>query len=475
MKEYLNILELAAKGNLPKKIDETSEISVNTVKELIEAGYLSAIDTSSLDGISYLNTRITLIGRKYLSDQEAQDKENFLEISENRIRLFISHSSKDSDLVQLIIELLQSALHLSASNIRCTSIDGYRLPGGADTDKELRQEVHEADAFIGVISSHSINSLYVAFELGARWGINRPLIPLITPGSDPKILSGPLKGINALNAGNRSQLHQLISDLSRELYLKYDSPAAYEGKIDAILKMESSSPSQEFRTLFGIDINKQEGIHLVYAQLALSQQQNEKGEPIRYPFVKPGEENTGVAFSIERPVSSSELRSAKYLSDVMGREIKQSPLLSSDYEVQDKYNFSFISFGGPSSNFKSRDALTNDGNILLNFVDNTFITCRTQRKVIELQPGLDYGLILKLHPSQFPEKTWIICAGIGEWGTSGATWFLAYKWREIYIFAKGDPFAIIVKVREKKDESSEAVVKIKSPDDAERFADTIRK
>jgi hypothetical protein len=64
------------------------------------------------------------------------------------------------------------------------SIDGYRLPGGADTDIQLRQEVHEADAFIGVISSHSISSLYVAFELGARWGAGRPLIPLITPITD---------------------------------------------------------------------------------------------------------------------------------------------------------------------------------------------------------------------------------------------------------------------------------------------------
>jgi hypothetical protein len=473
MKEYLDILELAAEGYLPEKIDETSEISVDKVRELIEAGYLRAIDVSSLAGIAYSNPKITLPGREYLNELKSQDKKEFYEMTNSRIRLFISHSSKDSEFTQLLIELLLAALHLSTSNIRCTSIDGYRLPGGAHTDIQLRQEVHEADAFIGVISSHSIGSLYVAFELGARWGAGRPLIPLITPGTDSKILGGPLTGINALNAGNRSQLHQLVSDLSTGLHIQSEPSAVYERKIDDILKTEDKSPFQKFKILFGADIAVQSGLHLVYAQLALPQQQNRNGEPITHPFVKPGEESSGTGFSIERPVSSCELRAAKYISESMGREINQSPLLSSDFEIQGRYNISFISFGGPSSNLKSRDALTNDGNNLIKFGDPTFITYHTHRPVITPQPGFDYGLILKIHPTQFPEKTWIICSGIGEWGTSGAAWYLANNWKEIYKYAKGEPFAIVLKVRNLQDESSEPVVRIKSPEDAESYADQL--
>lgn len=236
MKEYMKILEIAADGNFPEKIDETSELSVDTVRELIEAGYLTAIDASSFDGIAYLQARITLPGREYLDVLKSGAKEGLVEMNENKIRLFISHSSKDSKFVQLLVELLRTALPLPASQVRCTSIDGYRLPGGANTDQQLRQEVHEADTFIGVISLHSINSLYVAFELGARWGAGRSLIPLIAPGTDLNILSGPLAGINALSAGNRSQIHQLISDLSTELGVSAESPAAYEHNIESILK-----------------------------------------------------------------------------------------------------------------------------------------------------------------------------------------------------------------------------------------------
>ena len=58
------------------------------------------------------------------------------------IQLFISHSSADVDVAAALIDLLRSALNLPATAIRCTSVDGYRLPGGADTNAQLRREVN---------------------------------------------------------------------------------------------------------------------------------------------------------------------------------------------------------------------------------------------------------------------------------------------------------------------------------------------
>jgi hypothetical protein len=66
MEEHLRILELGARGALPDSIDESSELPVSIVRELLEAGYLAAIDASSKDGIAYLDPRITLAGREYL-------------------------------------------------------------------------------------------------------------------------------------------------------------------------------------------------------------------------------------------------------------------------------------------------------------------------------------------------------------------------------------------------------------------------
>ena len=244
MKKHYQILKLASEAKLPKQIDETFDFPLEIVTELIDAGYLKAIDASSFDGTAYLEAKITLSGREYLSELQIQSEGEKNTVEGDMIRLFISHSSRDSKFVQSLVVLLRTALSLSSTQIRCTSIDGYRLPGGADTDQQLKKEVHDADSFIGVISPESIKSLYVAFELGARWGAGRSLIPLTAPGTDANILGGPLSSINALSSDNRSQILQLISDLSRELGITSEPPASYNNYIEAIFNLKRNLPKE---------------------------------------------------------------------------------------------------------------------------------------------------------------------------------------------------------------------------------------
>ncbi len=63
---HLQILRLAAAGTLPSSIDSGSAVSVQAVQDLINSGYMEAIDTSSLDGTAFLDPRITISGREYL-------------------------------------------------------------------------------------------------------------------------------------------------------------------------------------------------------------------------------------------------------------------------------------------------------------------------------------------------------------------------------------------------------------------------
>ena len=150
-------------------------------------------------------------------------------------RVFISHSSKDRELAGSLVDLLRSALNLPADSIRCTSVDGHKLGGGQETDRTLRAEIRDCEVFLGLISAISIESAYVLFELGARWGAERHLLPLLAPGADTGLLRGPLSGINALSCSSAGELHQMVQELSVLLAVPLEKPAVYQRRIEEIL------------------------------------------------------------------------------------------------------------------------------------------------------------------------------------------------------------------------------------------------
>lgn len=167
------------------------------------------------------------------------------------MKLFISHSSKDEDLVRSLIDLLESALPFDRGDILATSIPGYRLPAGAHVDDQLRSKINDADSCIALISPASVKSMYVIMELGARWGASKHVIPLLAPGSGP-IADSPMAALNPLRIESPASLHQLLEDLAEELQIAPDASAsAYQQKIDAVLDAahnyvpDVASPSTE--------------------------------------------------------------------------------------------------------------------------------------------------------------------------------------------------------------------------------------
>ena len=75
---------------------------------------------------------------------------------ENRVMaeidVFISHSSRDEEMARRLITLIRAALILPSDRIRCTSVDGFRLPAGISINEMLRQEIYDSKAFIVIIT-----------------------------------------------------------------------------------------------------------------------------------------------------------------------------------------------------------------------------------------------------------------------------------------------------------------------------------
>lgn len=166
------------------------------------------------------------------SEQAEQSKSH----SKIVMTIFISHSSADGAVADALIRLLRSAFSFKQEEIRCTSVDGYRLEVGASTDDRLKEEVRGSKAFIGIITPTSIESAYVLFELGARWGADLSLFPVLAGGADSSMLRGPLAAINGLSLANEAQVHQLLDDLGKEIDVKASSPAAYTSEIKSLVE-----------------------------------------------------------------------------------------------------------------------------------------------------------------------------------------------------------------------------------------------
>lgn len=214
--------------------------------EIGMAGHLVVYEEVSMTdaGINQVENEILASAQNSLPTPQPM---NTVKSKEQVIDIFISHSSHDVPIVKALIELLRSALNVPADKIRCSSVEGYKFPGGVTTDDEIKREVFEARVLLGVISPTSVNSMYVVFELGARWGIKKPLVPLTTSKVGIELLKGPLKGINALNSTVRTDVLQLINDLGNYIGIEPQQPAVYDDKVTKLveLSLAETLPSEE--------------------------------------------------------------------------------------------------------------------------------------------------------------------------------------------------------------------------------------
>jgi hypothetical protein len=129
--------------------------------------------------------------------------------------VFISHASVDTALAAAVVHLIEVRTKLTEDLIRCTSLDGYRFEAGVEFNEALRREVFDAAALVALLTPHSLSSTYVLFELGARWGARKDLMPLLGCGATAVLVKGPLTGLNVLDLAQRGQTITFIEQLAK--------------------------------------------------------------------------------------------------------------------------------------------------------------------------------------------------------------------------------------------------------------------
>lgn len=129
------------------------------------------------------------------------------------MKIFISHSSADEALASALVDLLLASMVLDDEDIRCSSVSGHKFSVGTDFSTAIREELGQSIVVVGLLTSISITSSWVLFELGATWGAKRRIMSLLVDEVHPSSLPGPLGGQHVARLSSKTDLAQLIGEI----------------------------------------------------------------------------------------------------------------------------------------------------------------------------------------------------------------------------------------------------------------------
>lgn len=161
---------------------------------------------------------------------------------ESSPRIFISHRHKDREIAAALAETIRAAFDLRAQDIRCTSVQPYRLSFGRNTGDRLRDEIARAQVVLGILTPDTSESTYVMFELGAAWSRGTYTCPLLARGADYNHIPGPIFDLAPARLWEMSDCHQLLDNLEAELNLTRgrDSQGAVSERVLSLSKAASA-------------------------------------------------------------------------------------------------------------------------------------------------------------------------------------------------------------------------------------------
>ena len=155
--------------------------------------------------------------------------------SRKTVKVFISHSHLDASFMKLICNFLKTS-ELVADEIRCTSVAGHGLRSGQRVESTIREEIAKSKIVIGVFTKESLKSQNVMLELGAGWGFDKVLIPILGPGITTSALPEWLKQPHSMRWTHRECWEQFEEILEAELGKRIKNKKRFNAIIDELIQ-----------------------------------------------------------------------------------------------------------------------------------------------------------------------------------------------------------------------------------------------
>ena len=140
-------------------------------------------------------------------------------------KIFISHSSKDKDVVDSFVTLLTRGGGIAQDDIFCTSIDGMKITNGEDIRKHIQENVNYADFAILLVSKNYKGSEICLNEMGAVWAIDKRVKAYVFPDLQEESVGWLIN----TNAAGKLNDPTALASLYAELRQFYSLPLSIPG------------------------------------------------------------------------------------------------------------------------------------------------------------------------------------------------------------------------------------------------------
>lgn len=169
--------------------------------------------------------------------------------------IFISHSSKDKELVNVFIDkILCLGLNILAERIFCTSTDGMDIKTGDDWRKAIGTAFNEAEVIILIITPNYKASEICLNEMGAAWLSNKKVIPVaVEPIEISQVGILNCLQITELNDKGLDKFQESITDKLPELNESFKSSKWNSKKRDFLSETKGHMKDNPFPRILSQD------------------------------------------------------------------------------------------------------------------------------------------------------------------------------------------------------------------------------
>ncbi len=133
---------------------------------------------------------------------------------ERKRELFLSHSVADIDLAEYLELSIRSAI--PGIEVFRTTRPG-KIPSGRDWFNVIMQHLRSADCFLVLLTAASVDRPWIAFETGAAWFSEKPLVPVLASGFDASRVPEPLRLLQLLSLDDPAQASQVFVEFGGQL------------------------------------------------------------------------------------------------------------------------------------------------------------------------------------------------------------------------------------------------------------------